>query len=175
MKSQNPRQEFAIRAASLRSSVADAGEEAHSLFDFVLDAAKELEEKQVALDAMFKLYDERGWGVIFMDKNRQYGFVLPDASQEGAFRYQLFDKKGFFFHSTHNTADEAILELCESGYCELVPEDTLDKLSQTRDWKFGTEALALRQAVESGVMTWKEGERQYADLQLKYDPDLWAA
>ena len=117
----------------------------------------------------------RSIGSIYKDKQGRYGFVLADASEEGSFRYQLFDAKGFFSHSTFTTADEAILELCDNGYCELAPSDTLDKMTQTRDWKFGTEALALRTAVEMGRKTWQQAEREYARLESKYDPDLWVA
>jgi hypothetical protein len=172
MKAENLRQEFATRAVNLREAFTD-----NSLSSFVEGASKELEAKQVILDAMFKLFDERGPGssLIYKNKHRQYGFVLPDASQEGAFRYQLFDAKGFFSHSTFDSADEAVVELCDNGYCELAPDDTLDKLSQTRDWKFGTEHLAVRTAVASGQITWQQGEREYARLAEKYDPDLWVA
>lgn len=92
MKAENLRQEFATRAVNLREAFTD-----NSLSSFVEGASKELEAKQVILDAMFKLFDERGPGssLIYKNKHRQYGFVLPDASQEGAFRYQLFDAKGF--------------------------------------------------------------------------------
>lgn len=175
MEAQNLRRDFTIRAANLREAFADTGKDGVSLNVWVEQAAKELEEKQVVLDAMFKLYDEQGIGSIFKDKQGRYGFVLADASEEGSFRYQLFDAKGFFSHSTFTTADEAILELCDNGYCELAPSDTLDKMTQTRDWKFGTEALALRTAVEMGRKTWQEAEREYARLESKYDPDLWVA
>ena len=170
MKAENLRQEFAIRAANMREAFFDS-----SLSAFVEGASKELEAKQVILDAMFKLFDERGPGLIYMNQHRQYGFVLADASQEGAFRYQLFDAKGFFSHSTCDSADEAVVELCDNGYCVLAPGDTLDKLSQTRDWKFGTESLALHNAVASGQKSWEQGEREYARLVSKYDPDLWVA
>lgn len=175
METQNLRKEFATRAASLREDFADTTPSAVSLDSFVEGAARELEAKQIVLDGMFKLFDERGIGAIYKNTFQQYGFVLMDASLEGAYRYQLFDRRGFFSHSTFATAEEALLELCANGYCELVPDDTLDQLSQTREWKFSTEALALRTAVESGKYTWQEAERRYADLKLKYDPDLCVA
>ena len=175
MKTKNLRQEFAIRAAHLRESFADATPLAERLGSFVEDAAKELDAKQIALDSMFKQFDEHGFGAIYKNSLNQYGFVLHDASEQGAYRYQLFDRKGFFGHSTFSSAEEALLELCDNGYTEMVSPDTLDKLSATREWKFSTEALALRTAVQEGKYTWEEADRLYADLQLKYDPDLWAA
>ncbi|MFL1449289.1 hypothetical protein ACI77O_12910 [Pseudomonas tritici] len=170
MKANNLRQEFTARAVHLRDAFSG-----HLTDSFVEGACAELEAQQVVLDAMFNLFDERGLGAIYRDRYQQYGFVLADAGQEGAFRYQLFDKRGFFGHSTHDTADEAIVELCANGYVELQPDDTLAIMSQTRDWKFGTEKLAVRTALEMGRKTWQQAEREYADLELKYDPDLWVA
>jgi hypothetical protein len=175
MKILSLRCEFTDRAANLRESFANTGKDGASLNTWVEQAAKELEEQQVVLDEMFKLFDEQGIGSIYKSSLNQYGFVLPDASDAGSFRYQLFDARGFFGHSTFTTAEEAILELCDNGYRELAPSDTLDKMSQTRDWKFGTEVLALRTAVSMGRKSWADGEREYARLQSKYDPDLWVA
>lgn len=166
----NLRQDFTNRAVSLREAFSET-----TLDSFIAGACAELEAQQLVVDAMFKRFDEQGPGAIYMNAHRQYGFVLPDASQEGAYRYSLFDKRGFFSHSTHDTADEAIVELCANGYVELQPDTTLDEMSQTRDWLFGTEALALRTAVQAGSKTWEQAQREYADLELKYDPDTWKA
>lgn len=175
MDTQAMRKEFAARAAHLREYFVDTTPSKAKLDSFVEGAAQELDAKQVMLDEMFKLFDEQGIGMIYKNSLKQYGFVLEDASDEGAFRYQLFDAKGFFGHSTFTTAEEAILELCDNGYTELVDADTLDKFSATREWKFSTEALALRTGAETGKYTWQEAQRKYADLELKYDPDLWVA
>lgn len=175
MDIQKMRKEFANRAANLREFFADTTPSKVSLDAFAEGAAKEMDEKQIVLDAMFALFDEQGIGAIYKNSHKQYGFVLPDASEEGAFRYQLFDAKGFFSHSTCSTAEEALVDLCCQGYTELVPADTLDKLSATREWKFSMEKLALRTAVQDGKYTWQEAERRYALLESKYDPDLWVA
>jgi len=175
MDTQKLRKEFAARAAHLREYFVDTTPTKAKLDNFVEAAAKELDAKQIKLDEMFKLYDELGIGMIYKNSLHQYGFVLADASEEGAFRYQLFDKKGFYGHSTFTTAEEAILELCDNGFTELVDADTLDKFSATREWKFSTEALALRTAVQEGRYTWEQAQRKYVDLEHKYDPDLWVA
>lgn len=175
MDIQKLRKEFAARAADLRENFAETTISTVNLDSFVEGAAKELDAKQIMLDEMLKLFDEHGIGLIYKNSLNQYGFVLADASEEGAFRYQLFDAKGFFSHSTFTTAEEAILELCDNGYTELVDGDTLDKFSATREWKFFTEKLALRTAVESGRCSGPEALRKFAYLEEKYDPDLWVA
>lgn len=171
----NLRQEFAIRAAELRASVSDYPDKVN-LALFLNNTAAQLEAKQIVLDGMFKLFDERGIGAIYKNRSSaQYGFVLADASTDGAYRYQLFDEKGFFAHSTFVTAEEALLELCANGYVQLVPDETLDKMSETRLWKLSMEALALRTSVQEGRITYADAQRRYADLEMKYDPDLWVA
>ncbi|NVL49989.1 hypothetical protein F2S72_09585 [Pseudomonas syringae pv. actinidiae] len=175
MDTENLRKEFTARAALLREAFAETTPSKVNLDSFVEGAARELEAKQIKLDEMFKLFDEQGIGMIYKNSLNQFGFALADASEEGAFRYQLFDAKGFFAHSTFTTAEEAILELCDNGYHELVAADTLDKFSATREWKFSTEALALRTGVQTGRYTHQEALRKYADLEMKYDPDLWVA
>jgi hypothetical protein len=175
MKAKIMRNEFAVRAASLRKYFIDADPASVPLGDLLEESAQALDKNQVALDAMLALFDEQGMGAIYKNSIGQFGFVLPDASVEGAFRYQLFDKKGFFGHSTHPTVDHAILALCEEGFIDRTYDNTLDALSITREWKFSTEALALRTAVQDGRYTWTEADLLYADLQLKYDPDLYAA
>lgn len=175
MDIQKLRKEFAIRAANFRDAFIDSTPSKVSLDTFSEGVAKELDEKQVVLDTMFALFDEQGIGMIYKSSHQQYGFVLPDASEEGAFRYQLFDAKGFFAHSTFSTAEEALVELCCNGYTELAPADTLEKFAATREWKLSMEKLALRTAVQDGKYTWQEAERRYALLESKYDPDLWVA
>lgn len=175
MDIQKLRKEFAIRAANFREAFIDSTPSKIALDSFTESVAKELDDKQVVLDTMFALFDEHGIGMIYKSSHDQYGFVLPDASEPGAFRYQLFDAKGFFAHSTFSTAEEALLELCCNGYTELVPADTLEKFAATREWKLSMEKLALRTAVQEGKYTWQEAERRYALLESKYDPDLWVA
>lgn len=175
MNTKNLRKEFAARAASLREYFVDTTPTKAPLDKFVEGAAQELDAKQIKLDEMFKLFDEQGIGMIYKNSLHQYGFVLADASEEGAFRYQLFDAKGFYGHSTFTTVEEAILELCDNGFSELVAADTLDRFSATREWKFSTDKLALRTALEAGRYTLQEAQRKYVDLEMKYDPDLWVA
>lgn len=175
MDTNNLRQYFSERAADFRENFLDQTPAKVSLDAFVENTAAELDAKQVLLDGMFKLFDELGMGSIYRDSHSRYGFVLKDASDEGAFRYQLFDKKGFYAHSTFTTAEEALVELCANGFTHLAPADTLDKLSQTREWKLSTEKLALLTRVQNGSISWEKAQRLNADLELKYDPDTWVA
>lgn len=175
MDTNNLRQYFSECAADLRENFLDETPAKVSLEAFVDNTVAELDAKQVLLDAMFKLFDEQGMGLIYQNSHSQYGFLLNDASEEGAYRYQLFDKKGFYSHSTFTTAEEALVELCANGFTQLAPADTLDKLSQTREWKLSTEALSIRTRVQDGSLSWEKASRLYADLELKYDPDTWVA
>lgn len=175
MKTNELRQYFAARAADLRDYFEDATPSKVSFGTFVEGAAAELDAKQVVLDAMFVQFDEQGMGAIYQNSLGQFGFVLKDASEQDAFRYQLFDKKGFYAHSTFTTAEEALVELCDQGFVQLVSADTLDVMSQTNEWKRSTEALALRTKVQEGKLTWEEAQRQYEELERQYGPVTRAA
>lgn len=175
MKTNELRQYFAVRAADLRTYFEDETPSKVSFGTFVESAAAELDAKQIVLDAMFVLFDEQGMGSIYQNSLGQFGFVLKDASEQDAFRYQLFDKKGFYAHSTFTTAEEALVELCDQGFVQLASADTLDVMSQTNEWKRSTEALALRTKVQEGTLTWEEAQRQYAELERQYGPVTRAA
>jgi hypothetical protein len=170
MHTQNPRQEFAIRAAEFRKELANG--EAAGLHEFMEEVAVDLDEKQAKAEVMFKHFDEVGFGATYKNSLQQFAIVLPDATHEGLFRSQCFDKKGFFSHSTRSTADEVILELCEDGFMEVAPGDTLETMSKTQAWVRGMAVLAVRQAVQDGRITWQEAERRYSDIEMKYDPDF---
>lgn len=175
MDTLNLRQYFSERATDFRDNFLSQTPSKVPLEAFVENSAAELDAKQVLLDEMFKLFDEQGMGLIYKNSQAQYGYVLHDASEEGAFSYQLFDKNGFQTQSSFTWAEEALVELCANGFTQLAPADTLDKLSQTREWKLSTERLALQSRVRDGSLSWEKFQRLYADLDFKYDPDTWVA
>lgn len=175
MRTENPRQEFAIRAAHFREAFGNESDASKTFDAFVEEIAGELDAKQINLDAMFKHFDAVGFGATYGNFSKQFAFVLPDATHPGLVRCQYFDSRGFFSHSTRESADLVVLELCEDGYTEVAPTETLDTMSKTLEWQRGMAKLAVIQAVQNGQLTWEEGNKRSAEIDLKYDPDLWAA
>ncbi len=175
MRTLDPRNEFAIRAEDMRAMLFPSGLDNNGVNSLLQDTIAKLLKRQASLTAMFAHFDEFGWGSTFAHDNGQYAVVLRDPSEKGAYRCQYFDKRGFFGHSTFRRADEVIVELCENRYDRAVPGDTLDSMSQTPDWILGTEALALRHAVEAGLITREEGERRYANLEASIKSSAVAA
>lgn len=157
----NLRNSFATRALSVESSL--TGKD----FDCLLqETATMLKEKQHRLDLMFEHFDQVGLGATFRNEE-QYAFVIRDASAKGLYRCQLFDKRGFYGHSTFSSTDEVLVELCDTGFCSPASRDTIDILSKTQDWLLGMEAAAMCQAVNSGILSMDEAQLKYAAFKLE--------
>jgi len=169
------RQEFAKRANSFRESFSEESGNDGQFKAYVDQIISELEAKQAKSDVMFNHFDKVGIGATFANSRKQYAIVLPDATHQGSYRSQYFDSRGFFSHSTRPTLDEVIFELCEDGYDQVVPSDTLTIMSQTPEWERGMAKLAVIQAVQDGRISWQEAEKRSQEIDLKYDPDLVAA
>lgn len=75
-------------------------------------------------------------GAEVRKKNGQAAAVFPDATQPGKYRYQAFDERGFFSHSTHNSLEEVLDALVTDGYTEPAP-GLLDRLASTETWRQG--------------------------------------
>lgn len=81
--------------------------------------------------------------------------ILPDASEPGRWRHQMFDASGFSGHCTRDTADAALLDAIDCGYYRPDP-DALDRVSVTPKWAHGTRCNAIRQELNAGLITWTE-------------------
>lgn len=75
-------------------------------------------------------------GFELKSSNGQYALILPDASEPGRYRAQMFDAKGFFGHSTRDSALQVLDELIVDGYIELAP-GAMERLSQAISGSLG--------------------------------------
>lgn len=66
----------------------------------------------------------------------QWAIILPDASEPGCFRCQLFDSRGFFSHRTRDTVARVLEELVEEDFT-VVDMGALRRLSITQEWRDG--------------------------------------
>jgi len=92
-------------------------------------------------------------GLELKSRHEQYALILPDASEPGRFRAQMFDAKGFFAHSTRDTALEVLELLVTEGYTELAT-GALEQLSQSTDWKLGMFQTNLIAEVNRGRLSY---------------------
>lgn len=86
----------------------------------------------------------------------QFVIFLEDASSPGKFRYQCFDAKGFYSHSTHNTLEEALRDAFNSSFRILCDDNVLDRLSCTVEWSRGVARQGIRDKYNSGQIGWDE-------------------
>lgn len=71
-------------------------------------------------------------------------------------------------HFTTDTIDEAVLEAFKSGFTQVAPRDTLDKLSVTLEWKKGCERLVHIEAHQRGTLSYAEMLAKFEEIEAKY-------
>ena len=87
--------------------------------------------------------------------NSMWAVILKDASNEGCFRYQVFDENGFMSHHTTSTIKEALREAFESGFRNH-DQGALEKLSVTSKWQLGLQMQCVRDNYNAGRISWDE-------------------
>ncbi|TNC80235.1 MAG: hypothetical protein C9356_15010 [Oleiphilus sp.] len=82
-----------------------------------------------------------------------WAILLADASQSGQFRYQVFDAKGFAYHSTHPSLRQAFDDAFTSGF-RILDHGALDRLAATETWRKGMAFQAIRDDYNAGRISW---------------------
>lgn len=97
----------------------------------------------------------------------QWKMILPDVSEEGKWRTQTFDERGFSGHATFASKDLAIDAAAESDFC-LRDDMALDRIQNTPVFQRGLFTTDLLQRANSGLVTFTEADRllaQYDEVQ----------
>ncbi|MFJ3110097.1 hypothetical protein [Pseudomonas putida] len=130
---------------------------------------REIEARHERLQAVYAELDEFGPGMIMQNgSGDSWALILPDASEPGRFRYSAFRNIGWMSHFTTDTIDEAVLEAFKSGFTQVAPRDTLDKLSVTLEWKKGCERLVHIEAHQRGTLSYAEMLAKFEEIEAKY-------
>ena len=125
-------------------------------------------EGHQALESAFAHFDKHGDGLELSHKDgRRHVIFLPDASNPGKYRYQMFDERGMMSHSTHDSPEEAVADAASSGYTEHNP-GVLDRLASTETWEEGMAINALIQAHGSGQFDYREMIRRMQEVQAEF-------
>lgn len=125
-------------------------------------------EGHEALETAFAHFDKHGDGLELSHKDgRRHVIFLPDASNPGKYRYQMFDARGMMSHSTHDSPEEAVADAASSGYTVHNP-GVLDKLASTEEWEEGMAINALIQAHGSGQFDYAEMMRRVKAVQGEF-------
>lgn len=163
------------RLESIRADVAKAvadgdGEDMLGFYKHVLQGAQPIHAR---LETVVLLFRTHGDGLQLKHaKDDRWAIVLPDV-EEGKFRFQIYDKRGFSSHQTFDHVGLALAELAHDGYT-LEANGSLDALASTPEWAHGTEVGSVIQAMNSKQISWKEGHEQLDAIALRY-PEVVAA
>ncbi|MBM5458877.1 hypothetical protein H8F21_15025 [Pseudomonas sp. P66] len=137
---------------------------------------REIEVRHEKLQAVYAELDELGPGMIMQNgSGDSWALILPDASEPGRFRYSVFRNIGWMSHFTTDTIDEAVLEAFKSGFTQVAPRDTLDKLSATLEWKKGCERLVHHEAHQRGAMSFDDMLAKFEEIEAKHHQQLLVA
>ncbi len=153
----HPLERSAARLAENRERLAEAkaGGDASSvtfLEDYIIPGN---EESHAKLEAAFAAHAKTGDGTeLSQADGKRHAILLPDASNPGKYRYQMFDDRGFSGHSTHDTPEEAVADAAKAGYHVHSP-GILDKLAGAEEWSHGMAINAIMQAHNSGQIDWR--------------------
>lgn len=75
----------------------------------------ELSEKKRLLECFLSDFQANGLGFTLKHKTQErWGFVLPDASEPGRFRWQEFGLDGFTGHHTYDTPEECLGDMVDT-------------------------------------------------------------
>lgn len=130
---------------------------------------RDIEANHRALQALYAELDRLGPGMIVQNgSGDSWALILPDASEPGRFRYSVFRSIGWMSHYTTDTLDEVVLEAYLSGFTQIGPPDTLDKLSATPEWKKGCERLAFIEAHNRGTLGYEAMLAEFAKVEARY-------
>jgi hypothetical protein len=108
------------------------------LHGLVIDHLESLKLSADGVEVIELAFAVCGFGLVLQRSDSHYAILLPDASQPGKFRYQSFDSRGFFAHTTRDTMSQVILEAYKEGFRKVADDQLiLDKLSVTDEWAQG--------------------------------------
>lgn len=104
---------------------------------------REIEVRHNNLQAVYAELDEFGLGIILQNESGDsWVWVMPDVSVSGRFCYSTVRDTGRRSYFSSDSLDEVVLDAFKSGYTQVAPSDTLEKLSATREWKDWMQATA---------------------------------
>lgn len=102
------------------------------------DVANEVLEKQLLWRQL--LNEVEGSPVIgltlFNANREQWGVITREFTahdEPTSFRYTLFDDRGFIMHHTENNPQALLVELFDTGFTAVAPDDTLNLVS--KQWR----------------------------------------
>lgn len=166
----HPLAQSADRIDRMRARAADRPD----LAGFFAHAIGLHEASHARLAAAFAAFDAVGDGTeLGTVDGARFCVLLPDASQPGRYRWQGFDARGFYTHSTHATPADAVADAARAGFVVPAP-GILDRLAAAPEWARGMAAADVMQRHNAGMLSWPDAcaelERIAAPVPVPAEP-----
>lgn len=100
---------------------------------------------------------------LYNETIQQWATILVDPTDPSVFRAQYYADNGFHGHACFNSTVETLDELIHSGFHQL-DNGALVRLSATSTWQLGCEITSILQQINSGMLSFEEGEKRYQAL-----------
>ena len=99
----------------------------------------------------------------------QWATFLPDASNPGQLRFQLYDENGFSSHATHSCLGKAAYDAASSGYC--IPDDLApERVFALPSFVDGNQINAVIQRANAGHLRFDEANDQIDAIRSHRNP-----
>lgn len=100
-------------------------------------------------------------------KSQEWAYITPEMSDlnDGDFRVQKFDEKGFFTHSTCKTIEDAVELLAKDNFIEK-DSGRLDLVSDSYSWRRGMASWEIINKVNQGKLSYQDGEIEFEQWKL---------
>lgn len=110
--------------------------------------------QQVAYQTIMAAHQGKPIGVEFRHRSGEsWAFIVPEMSEDGGYRVQVFDLDGFRSHHTRSTVETAVEEMLDLGY-RTEDRGALDRLAETPRWQIGTRRMDILHQHQQGLITW---------------------
>ena len=105
----------------------------------------------------------------------RWAFIVSEMSfpEEGAYRVQCFDRRGFFSHLTYKSLELAIEAMINDNFY-LNDKGCLELISSTALWNRGVELGSVLQKSNSKMITWIEANKQSEQIIENYEEAIAA-
>lgn len=106
--------------------------------------------------------DVSNGAILASESGSRWVFLLPDMTEQGKWRMQRFDERGFSGHGIYNTHDELVLAAANDGFFRHDP-GALDRLQDTPLFQRGNFLTDLVQRVNARELSHAEADRLLAE------------
>ncbi|MCC9289610.1 hypothetical protein [Pseudomonas aeruginosa] len=153
------------------ASWAEMKEEGGAIAEYADVMIEQFQVKLILLEYLLCQYTIDGLRLTLKHRSGDaWGDLIPDAYQQGRFRWQAIQRDGFSGHCTHETPELCIGDMVDDGYA-LLDMGPLDRLSATAEWQRAMEIVAVIQACYAGQMSFEDAMRKREDIYSRYAKD----